>query len=257
MLITRLDPAEVEWIDRFGSDAIAKQAPQHMGGPSGEINIEAAKQLLLHPRTAITATEHPSALALMPYLKRLGVDAAPDLQELNKEHAFCFLQLGLGISPGKDERIDRVDVSFDFASNGDVAVHSMAPETRRKVSMSGTLSGSLAVNERFHLREPDVSGAAKLQVGLDISWAIAKCEVVAIGAGSACARWVIEDGSMFPGDVRLGVILRYPQKRAQGSIRCSITGGCRINRGFFWWKRQTPLLIASNGPVEVRLPVQS
>jgi hypothetical protein len=223
-----------------------------------------ARNILLNPTSTIAPSERPFVLPLLAYLDAAGEKIPADVRLLSRQCLLYLLKYSIDAQPSERERFTNVELRLDYGGGGPIVTHSMTPDTtfEKRVAASVNVKAALDPHLKFKPTDltpiPGVSVGGGIELGADSEFLLqfeyrpVVAKIVALGTNSSFARWIIEKPERLVGNIPFAIVMRVPHGTRQ--IALTVKGSYRLERGLWWWQRETTVEFATPDPIVVELP---
>jgi hypothetical protein len=223
-----------------------------------------ARNVLLHPASTIDPAQQPFILPLLTYLGALGMKKVPaDIKALAQQYELFLIKYSLDAHPRGKERFAGLELRLNY-DGGTILTHSMLPDTvleerfAAKLRVKAALDPSLKFKPLDDMHVPGISVGGGIELAaqagflLQFEYRPLVAKIVALGINSSFARWVIEKPERLVGSVPFAAVVRVP--RGMQSIQLTVEGSYQLERGLWWWQRETTVEFATTDPIVMQLP---
>jgi hypothetical protein len=223
-----------------------------------------ARNILLNPKSTFKIGEQPFVLPLLPYLTAAQQQVQPEIQVLKEQYNLYMIKYGIDAKPQDKERFSKVELRLDYPDRQGFITFSMIPDTELEERFSAQAKIKVGLDPYLKFKVPDiplepgsaVGGGVELATtaGFLLHWDYKPlaAKVIALGKKSLYAEWTIEKPKQMAGSVELATILCVPKNVSELPI--TVEGYYCLERGIWWWQRETTVKIKSSEPIVVQLP---
>ena len=225
----------------------------------------AAQQIVMNPQSTFTLGERPFVLPVLSYLSAAGKQVPPEIQVLKEQYNLYLIKYGVNAKPRGKETFAEVELRLDYPDDKGFLTYSIIPDTEIEERLGIKSNVRVGLDTSFKVTVPDVDlmpGLMKLGGGVELAaendlifhweYKALSARVIAIGIKSSYVEWTIRKPKKMIGSVELSTVICVP--RSVKELPITVKGCYRLERGIWWWKRETPILINSPRPIIVSLP---
>jgi hypothetical protein len=221
-----------------------------------------ARNSLLNPKSTFSIAEQPFVLPLLSYLTAAQQQVPSEIQVLKEQYNLYLIKYSIDANPQEKEQFTRVELHLDYPTGH--LTFSMIPDTTVEETMNARSKTKVALDPHLKFAIPDVilkpgvSVGGGIEVATDttflLSWEYRplRAKVIALGAKSSYAQWIIEQPKQMIGSIELVTVLCVPKGVREMPIE--VKGSYRLARGIWWWQRETIVAVKTDVPILVPLP---
>lgn len=269
---------EEAFLKEFGTYGTDKQFGISSAGFKGPVDVSTlpdpdtvdpktdpatARNILLNPKSTLHIAERPFVFPLVPYLTAAQQQVPHEIRLLKDQYNIYLIKYSVDAEPEGKEKFTRLELRLDYPDKQGFLTHSMAPDTKleerfsTKVKITTGLDYNLNFIPGITLKPGKaVGGGVELAVeaGFLLHWEykLLVAKVIALGKSSSHVKWIIKKPNQMIGSIALATVLCVPKGTKELPI--TVEGSYRLERGFWWWHRETTVNIKSSEPIIVQLP---
>jgi hypothetical protein len=223
-----------------------------------------ARNILLNPKSTFRIFEQPFVLPLLPYFAAAKQQVPPEIEVLKNQYDLYLVKYGVDVNPQGKEKFAKVDLHLDYPMGQGFFTLSMIPDSELVERFSAKSKITVGLDPHLNFKVPDINlkpgvevgGGMRLAVESDLlihwEYTMLTANVIALGAKGSYVQWIIEKPKQMVGSVELATVLCA--HKGLKELPVTVTGYYRLERGIWWWQRETTVDINSIEPINVHLP---